>query len=195
MRKIYCGTSGTDQIPETHKLSEIGIPGHVLNAFLEYYGQDISLRPAQKEALIGHNLLTQNDNVIIATATNSGKSLISYLALFVEATAGKTVVLIEPLRALAYEKGEELQKIAESLKKQSKIKVTVTVTTGDYRLSDEFMNSKPSGHTAGQIIVATPERLDAISRVSENKEWFQQVAMVCIDEAHLIGDVHLDITL
>jgi len=190
MRKIYCGTSGSDQMPETHRLSEAGLPGQVLSAFLAHYGQDILLRPAQEEAFIRHNILARKDNVIIATATNSGKSLISYLALFAEAATGKTAVLIEPLRAIAYEKAKDLQEIAISLKKESKIKVTVTVTTGDYRLSDEFMSSKPSGHTAGRIIVATPERLDAISRVCENREWFRQIAMVCIDEAHLIGDMH-----
>ena len=195
MRKVYCGVSGSDQTPVTHRLSEVDAPKQVLDAFVAFYGHDILLRPAQEETLINHRTLSRSDNVIIATATNSGKSLISYLGLFAEAFKGKTVVLIEPLRALAYEKSEELCAIAALMKKQSKVKISITVTTGDYRLSDEFMGSKPAGHTSGQIIVATPERLDAISRISDNKEWFKNISMVCIDEAHLIGDPHRGATI
>ncbi len=195
MKKIYCGTSGTDQAPITHRLTEVDAPKQILDAFISYYGYDFILRPAQDEALIKHKILSSTDNVIIATATNSGKSFISYMTLFSEAIQGKTVILIEPLRALAYEKTEELKGIANLLKKQSKINVSITVTTGDYRLSDEFMHSRPVGHENGQIIVATPERMDAISRIRENTEWFRQITMVCIDEAHLIGDIHRGATL
>ena len=195
MRKVYCGASGSDQAPVTHRLSEVDVSKAILDAMIAFYGRDIQLRPAQEEALVNRKIFSKTGNVIIATATNSGKSLISYLGLFTEAINGKTVILIEPLRALAHEKGEELSEIAALIKKQSKVKVSVTVTTGDYRLSDEFMGSRPAEQTTGQIVVATPERLDAISRVSDNKEWFKNISMVCIDEAHLIGDPYRGATL
>lgn len=198
MRKVYCGTSGSSRMSNTHKLSEIRVSDSLRNAFLTFCHGDLSLRPAQDIALFEHHLLEDNDNVIISTPTNSGKSLLSYLLLFKSAAEGKTVILVEPLRALAYEKSEELKSISEILKRQSKIKVGITITTGDYRLTDEFMHSAPSSGEAGakgQIIVATPERLDALSRVAENKDWFKRVALVCIDEAHLISDSNRGATL
>ncbi len=198
MRKVYCGTSGSSRMSNTHKLSEIRVSDSLRNAFLTFCHGDLSLRPAQDIALFEHHLLEDNDNVIISTPTNSGKSLLSYLLLFNSAAEGKTVILVEPLRALAYEKSEELKSISEILKRQSKIKVGITITTGDYRLTDEFMHSAPSSGEAGatgQIIVATPERLDALSRVAENRDWFKRVALVCIDEAHLISDSNRGATL
>ena len=41
----------------------------------------------------------------------------------------------------------------------------VTITTGDYRLENEMAASQPQGN--GEIIVATPERFDAILRNPE----------------------------
>ena len=193
MRKVFCGTSGSAEAPNTHYLSTINAAPEIIQAFTTFYGRDISLRPAQDAALFTHNLLCSDESVLIATPTNSGKSLLSYLLLFKDAIAGKTVFLVEPLRALAYEKTEELKRIADILKRQSRIKVNITITTGDYRLTDEFMHSAPAnpdGSARGQIIIATPERLDALSRVAENREWFERISLVCFDEAHLLGDAH-----
>lgn len=198
MRKEYCGRSGCEIAPTTHLLKDVLLSEPVMKAFLTYYGKDLVLRPAQEEALFRGQLLSDPRNVIIATPTNSGKSLLSYLLLFEKAAIGMTVILVEPLRALAYEKTEELKKIADLLKKQSRIKIGIKITTGDYRLNDEFMHSalvegEESG--IGQIIVATPERLDALSRVPENREWFEQCSLICFDEAHLIGDISRGVTL
>lgn len=198
MRKIYCGTSGSNEVPSTHKLSEVPVSVELLKAVLSFYGTDLQLRPAQDEAVFAYDLLADDRNAIISTPTNSGKSLLSYLLLLNSAIEGKTVVLIEPLRALAYEKYEELKRIVELLKRQSKIKIGVTVTTGDYRLNDEFMHSaiaEDEPGSSGRIVIATPERLDALSRVPENKDWFKKIALVCFDEAHLIGDANRGATL
>lgn len=190
MRKISCGVSGSSEIPATHKFSEIPVKKEIVDAFLAYYKKDLILRPAQDQAIFTCDLLQKEDNVIIATPTNSGKSLLSYLILFQDAVCGKRTVLVEPLRVLAYEKAEELKAIAEILRKRSHIKVRITISTGDYRLTDEFMGASPEKQKAeqGEIVVATPERLDAISRVSKNSTWFEKVSIVCFDEAHLIGD-------
>ena len=198
MRKEYCGRSGCEIAPVTHMLKDVALSESVLKAFLTYYGKDLVLRPAQEEALFRNQLLSDSRNVIIATPTNSGKSLLSYMLLFEKAAAGMNVILVEPLRALAYEKTDELKKIADLLKRQSRVKVEIKITTGDYRLNDEFMHSAPvegEERGVGQIIVATPERLDALSRVPENREWFERCSLVCFDEAHLIGDASRGATL
>lgn len=190
MRLIECGISGSNDIPKTHKISEIPIREEVRQGLLGLYKCDLLLRPAQEQAIFENQILKLKNNLIIATPTNSGKSMMSYLLLLQEAMEGKCVILIEPLRALAYEKSKELKKICDVIKKNYKTKIKISVSTGDYRLTDEFMNSKPEEvkKGIGQIIVATPERLDSISRIKENRGWFENVSLVCLDEAHLIGD-------
>lgn len=197
MRKISCGTSGTDTVLETHKLSEIPAGAEMISAFKTFYKKDLKLRPAQDAAIFDEGLMSDSENAIIATPTNSGKSMLAYLLLFQDAVKGKCVVLVEPLRALAYEKSEELKAIAEILRRQFQVKVKITISTGDYRLTDEFMNSRPAEkqREQGQIIVATPERLDAISRMRENRGWFETLTLVCFDEAHLIADSNRGPTL
>lgn len=197
MRKISCGVSGTNEIPVTHHLSDIPASPELLSALKTHYRKDLLLRPAQDYAVFHEGLLAEHQNLIIATPTNSGKSLLSYLLLFQNAVEGKNAILVEPLRALAYEKSEELKSIVNILQRQSRIKVKVVVSTGDYRLTNEFMNTQPEklSNGQGQIIVATPERLDAISRMKENTEWFETVSTICFDEAHLIGDSNRGPTL
>ena len=92
MRKIYCGTSGSNEVPSTHKLSEVPVSVELLKAVLSFYGSDLQLRPAQDEAVFAHDLLTDDRNAIIATPTNSGKSLLSYLLLLNSAIEGKTFI-------------------------------------------------------------------------------------------------------
>lgn len=188
MKKICCGISGTDVMPMTHKLSELPCDAKLIKAFQKIYGGDVRLRPAQDEAFFKAKLLTSKKNAIVTTPTNSGKSMISYLLLFRHAAKGHRVVLLEPLRALAQEKGLELTRLAEAYKAAGGDKVRVVITTGDYRTSDDFLNSKPQAYSGGQIIVATPERLDAITREPKNSGWLRKIVFVCLDEAHLIGD-------
>ncbi len=198
MRKIYCGSSGCETVPETHLLSVIPLSSGLVRAFCTFYGDAIKLRPAQEAAIFQHELLSSTDNAIISTPTNSGKSLLSYLLLFSVAASGGTAILVEPLRALAYEKSEEIREIALILRRQSKIKVSISVSTGDYRVNDDFLFSAPAQQDAGDIghiVIATPERLDALSRIAENKAWFENVNLTCFDEAHLIGDASRGATL
>ena len=197
MRKVFCGSSGTNEIPETHKLSDIPMVDGLSKSLIGYFGMDLALRPAQEVALFEHRIHSKTSNVIISTPTNSGKSLISYIILLQKAFTGGRVILIEPLRALAYEKGLELNAIAASIKKETGVSIKVMVTTGDYRTTSETMFSKPNAESRhkGQIIIATPERLDALSRVSENKEWFDSITTVVLDEAHLIGDAQRGVAI
>ena len=101
MKKIYCGQSGSAAVRTCHRLSDIPLPEEILSAFLSFYGEDILLRPAQENALFENDILNCADNLIIATPTNSGKSLLSYLLLFQEAAKGSvSVVLFPPLMIL-----------------------------------------------------------------------------------------------
>ncbi len=191
MRIIDCGTTGINDIPITRRMGDLPIPKELGAAFAEVYG-DVPLRPAQDAAIFDGNLLSDDRNALVATPTNSGKSLLAYLLLFGQALAKKRAVLIEPLRALANEKGEELRKLAEACRRQGGPAIGIHVSTGDYRTGDEFMHSPPNSGPNGKgcIVIATPERLDALSRNTQNREWFSNVSLVCLDEAHLLGDKH-----
>ena len=61
-----------------------------------------------------------------------------------------------------------------------------SISTGDYRLEGELPGGAPPKE--GEIIVATPERLDAILRNPANAEWISSIGAIVVDEAHLLSD-------
>ena len=81
MRKIFCGYSGSTSVRETHRVSELPIRQELKKAIIAYYDNDRVLRPAQDEAIFKYGLLSDKKNAVIATPTNSGKTLLSYLLL------------------------------------------------------------------------------------------------------------------
>jgi helicase len=140
----------------------------------------------QQRVIRDADLLTSRRNLLVSSSTNSGKTLLGYLALLRGVTAGKRVLLLEPLRALAHEKYAELSRLAVELEGELGRQMTVTITTGDYRLNHETMQAAPPD--AGEIVVATPERIESILRNSEFDEWMQSIAVAVVDEGHLLGD-------
>ncbi|MEZ5325776.1 MAG: DEAD/DEAH box helicase [Verrucomicrobiales bacterium] len=136
----------------------------------------------QIKAIREAKLMTSRRNLIIAGPTNSGKTLLAYMALLRGMVQkGKRVLLLEPLRAIAQEKFDELECVAETMKGTLGRRIGVVVTTGDYRLSEETMQSPPPD--GGEIVIATPERLEAIMRNPEFDEWINSFAVVVVDEA------------
>jgi hypothetical protein len=71
--------------------------------------------------------------------------------------------------------------------------MTIRITTGDYRLEEESFASPPPD--LGELIVATPERFDAVLRNPANAPWVNTVGCVCADEAHLIGTAPRGLTV
>jgi helicase len=140
----------------------------------------------QIKALRDGGLMTSRRNLLISGPTNSGKSLIAYLALLRGVQAGGRVLLLEPLRAIAQEKYDELESVTEDLQALLRHKIGVSITTGDYRLNEETMQSPPPD--AGEIVIATPERIEAILRNPDFDKWINSFRVVCVDEAHLLAD-------
>ena len=62
----------------------------------------------QQICLRDYRMLESRRNLIVSAPTNSGKSLVGYLFLLDALRRGKRVLLLEPFRALAQEKYEEL---------------------------------------------------------------------------------------
>ncbi len=140
----------------------------------------------QVKAIRDGELLTSRRNLLLAGPTNSGKSLLAYLALLRGSLAGGRVLLLEPLRAIAQEKSDELVSLTEELQVPLGRKIGVSITTGDYRLNEETMQSPPPEE--GEIVIATPERIEAILRNPDFDAWISSFQVVCVDEAHLLAD-------
>ena len=189
MKVLDAGRSGDVAVKLT-QASELDVPS-VFNALIEACLSEHPLRPVQAKALIDIGMLDTRRHLVVSAPTNSGKSLVGYVALLEALVAGQRAILLEPLRSLAQEKADELT----TLMKQIDLKPSpkVLLTTGDYRLENQsFEDAPPVG---GEVIVATPERLDAILRNPENAPWIDTIGCVVVDEAHLISSRHRGPTL
>jgi len=185
MRQLGAGTSGSVEgfkgaVPEGSLDSSSGT---IVARLLE--GRP--LRPVQHAALVTHGILSSRRHLLVSAPTNSGKSLIGHLLLLEAVMKGRRAVLVEPLRALAREQADQLTEdfghlVPEVMARPPRIRVS----TGDYRLEDERPSDAPPAE--GEVVVATPERLDAILRNPAHLGWASSIGSVVIDEAHLLGD-------
>jgi superfamily II DNA/RNA helicase len=192
MRRLDCGTAGAcpSEPGPTWQALGLGSPWLDVVAVL---AADTAPRPVQVEALGRLRLLEQRRHAIVAAPTSAGKSLVGLLALLDAVRRGQRGVLLEPLRAVAREKHDELQAARTALGRALGRPFTVRITTGDYRLDHETFASPPP--EAGELIVATPERFDALLRNPVSARWVASLGCVCVDEAHLIGTPRRGLTL
>ena len=168
--------------PEEHLL-----PGGPWPALIRSSSGGRSLRPVQQMALLQARILETAENLVVCAPTNSGKSLIGHLLLLDAVRQGRRAVLVEPLRALAEEQADDLTDRLGLLPPSVLPRTPkVRIATGDYRLEGELPSDVPPAE--GEIIVATPERLDAITRNPEHGAWISSVGALVVDEAHLLGD-------
>ncbi|MEM1509063.1 MAG: DEAD/DEAH box helicase [Thermofilaceae archaeon] len=113
-------------------------------------------------------------NLVVTAPTASGKTLIAVLAAFKNLTEGNGKVLyLTPLRSLASEKYEELNDLFGELEYK------VALSAGDFDSSDPWLDKY-------DLIVTTNEKADSLLR--HGAPWLKRVALVVVDEVHLIGD-------
>lgn len=184
MKIIDAGTSVISSNSVQKKWSDLHL-SRDYKKIVEILNPNSTPRPIQVLAFGKNNILENRRNLIVSAPTNGGKSLVATLLLFDSVRQGRRAILLEPLRALAREKFEELTQILPQIERIMKRKVTVRITTGDYRLDSEYFHSPPPD--SGEIIIATPERLEAILRNPDNETWVRSVGLICFDEAHLIS--------
>jgi helicase len=128
-----------------------------------------SLYPPQAAAV---GPVSAGANLVLACPTASGKSLVAYLALLRAARAGRTGLYLVPLRALAYEKAEELEKFAG-------LGLKVGLSIGDFDLPAEKLDRL-------DVLVATSEKADGLLR--RGSPWLDRLGVVVADEVHLLRD-------
>jgi helicase len=129
------------------------------------------LYPPQAEAL--ERGLLDGKSMLLAMPTASGKTLLAELAMLKAALQGRRSLYIVPLRALATEK-------YDSFKKFRTLGVSVGISTGDFDKRDERLGKN-------QIIIATSEKADSLMR--NGSSWVRDLAVLVVDEIHLLNDV------
>lgn len=152
------------------KLSELEgrIPDKLYRALQARVEQ---LMPAQEKAVKAG--LLDGKNVLVCSPTSSGKTLVAELAALsaVLNSKGKAVYIV-PLKALASEKFRDFR---ESYSGFARIALSV----GDLDSSDPFLAEY-------DVIIATAEKLDSLIR--HRAFWLKQVAVVVVDEIHMLND-------
>ncbi|MBA45267.1 MAG: hypothetical protein CMB31_01600 [Euryarchaeota archaeon] len=153
------------------KVSSLGLDSRIVK-HLKQHGIT-TLHPPQAKA-IGPAL--EGKNLLLATPTASGKSLIAYLAILQklrDAESGERAFYIVPLKALANEKVEELRNLAET------VGLTVGIAIGD-------RDGESGGIENSDIVVCTSEKMDSILR--NNPTFSERLSIIIADEFHLIND-------
>jgi helicase len=163
------------------------IPRVLREALVSKYGHDLLISPPQQDALDAGVVRKNGKDFLVCAPTNSGKSLIGWLRMFTAAIeGGHRSVYVAPLKALAEEKAAELRDIAQHVKAAGGPPIKVTITTGDYQRTEDFLGSPPPD--SGELVICTPERLEVMLRNPENIEWARAVQTYVLDECHLLGD-------
>jgi helicase len=141
-----------------------------LYSILQSEGID-NLRPAQTKSLKAG--LLEGKSLLVCTPTASGKTLVAELAFMnsILNRKGKAIYIV-PLKALASEKYKEFSRKYGSLMK-------IGVSIGDLDSSDPYL------HTF-DLIITTSEKLDSLIR--HHTPWLKDVAVVVVDEVHLLND-------
>lgn len=133
------------------------------------------LNPVQSDFL--PYLEDDDTNVVIASETSSGKTLIAELFAARAISLGKRVLYICPMKALADEKYYEWTNDAHTFSK-----FNVRILTGDIEVTEKLKRSLKNA----DIIILTPEMFNSKCRFFKNHEWLSNSVFIG-DEIHLIG--------
>ncbi|XP_065652394.1 activating signal cointegrator 1 complex subunit 3 isoform X2 [Hydra vulgaris] len=162
--------------PHTELLDLQPLPVTVLrNSQLEMLYSFSHFNPIQTQLF--HTLYYTDSSVLLGAPTGSGKTIAAELALFRvfrEYPKAKSVY-IAPLKALVSERMADWK-----VRIEQKLKKKVIELTGDVT---------PDIRSIGiaDVIVTTPEKWDGISRSWQTRQYVKDVALIIIDEIHLLG--------
>ncbi len=182
--KILFDTIKADEEPFEMSIDELKIT-EKFKEFLKSKGIK-KLYPVQ--ALAVKEGLLENKDLLVVSATASGKTLIAELAGIEKALNGKKMLYLVPLVALANQK-------YEFFKEYEKLGLKVAIKVGRSRIKDEeepiIAEDKIED---ADIIVGTYEAIDKILR-SGNLEKLKNLGTIVVDEVHVLGDEERGIEL
>lgn len=127
---------------------------------------------------IFHCLYNTDNNVLLGAPTGSGKTIASELAIFrvFNSNPKGKIVYIAPMKALVKERMGDWK-----VRLEQKLGKSVVELTGD-------VTPDANAIRRSHVIVTTPEKWDGISRSWQNREYVRDVALIIIDEIHLLGE-------
>ena len=169
-------TVGKDNTPKM-EIDKINIPPEI-KKILKSHGK--YLLPVQSLAL--QNGLLKGENLLVVSATASGKTLIGEIAGVPGAMKGKKFIFLTPLVALANQKYRDFNK------KYGKIGLKVAIKVGMSRIKAKEELTLPDDDIKNaDIVVGTYEGLDFMLRSGRAGD-FGELGTVVIDEIHMLDD-------
>lgn len=126
--------------------------------------------------------LLNNEDLLVVSATASGKTLIGELAGIPSALEGGKFLFLTPLVALANQKYQDFKK------RYAKIGLRTSIRVGMSRIKAKEELSLPDDRIKGtDIVVGTYEGLDFLLRAGRAFE-LGNLRTVVVDEIHMLGD-------
>ena len=169
-------STGSDNIPKV-SMDDLKIPLE-LKKILKGHGKH--LLPVQ--ALTLDNGLLEGENLLVVSATASGKTLIGELAGVPGAMDGEKFIFLTPLVALANQKYRDFKK------KYKKLGLKVSIRVGMSRINaKEELSIHDERVRDAEIVVGTYEGLDFLLRSGKSSE-LGNLGTVIVDEIHMLDD-------
>ncbi|MBI2578182.1 MAG: DEAD/DEAH box helicase [Candidatus Aenigmarchaeota archaeon] len=158
------------------RIEETNFPPPVLDILKK----ELSILNPPQAAALNAGLL-ERKNIVVASPTASGKTMIAELAILKNflASRGKAVYIV-PLKALASEKYREF------VGKYKKIGMKIAISIGDLDGNDTWLENY-------DLIIASNEKMDSLLR--HEAKWVSNVSLVVCDEVHMLNDVSRGPTL
>ncbi|KAJ2988581.1 hypothetical protein NUW58_g3896 [Xylaria curta] len=126
---------------------------------------------------IFHTLYHTPANVLLGSPTGSGKTVAAELAMWwaFRERPGSKVVYIAPMKALVRERVKDW-----GARLSGPLGIKLVELTGDNTPDTKTIKD-------ADVIITTPEKWDGISRSWQTRGYVRQVALVIIDEIHLLA--------
>ena len=166
-----------DKIPQI-SMKRLKIPEEFKKVILQEKNQ--YLLPVQYLAI--REGLLKGENLLVVSATGSGKTLVGELAGVPKALNGKKFLFLTPLVALANQKYRDFKKRYEPLG----LKVAIKVGMNRIKAKGELKLPNSNIQDA-DIVVGTYEGIDFLIRSGES-DALNDLGLVLIDEIHTISD-------
>ncbi len=126
--------------------------------------------------------LLKGEDLLVVSATGSGKTLVGELAGITRAMEGKKFIFLTPLVALANQKYRDFKR------KYKKLGLNVAIKVGRNRVKAKGeLNLPDSDVSKSDIVVATYEGIDYMLRNGDSNA-LSNLGVVLIDEIHMIDD-------
>lgn len=149
-------------------VENLPFPGKVISVLKESVAE--LNEPQVKSVKAG---LLDGKNLVVASPTASGKTLIAELAILKKFLDNKKSIYLVPLKALASEK------YAEFNDKYGRLGMKIALSIGDFDSSDEWLDNY-------DIIIVSNEKMDSLMR--HNVGWIRNISLVVADEIHMLND-------